>query len=213
MAAGSSLWLISSFILLCIVSSALTYTAYDIASDRVCSSISKRELSLSMSRPILVRDTGRLLSRWPGIKYFRCKWEVESKGHGTGVVGVIQLLKFRRSGYSECADFVEFKEDKESTPGPRLCGAMIFGHYVSNNGSLMIMPPVMPSPVPPTPPPPARSIISTIFNRQKNQWAGLVSRGSSIDPKGELKTTVYVEAKPLRKDETLELAIVFSGFV
>ncbi|XP_046404652.1 uncharacterized protein LOC124170012 [Ischnura elegans] len=190
----------------------LTYADYDIASDRVCSRMGKRELPISLTRPLLVREGGRLLGNWPGAHSFSCRWEVEAKGRGLGVVAVIQRLRLRV--HEDCIDHIKFREDGTSDSNRHICGSMLFGIPV--NRDLNFASPAVPPLLPPTPPTTAPStglsLFMNIFKSTHNPWRVLASRGASVDPKGELKTYMYVANRALKGDDTLQLVVAYTAF-
>ncbi|XP_071445656.1 uncharacterized protein [Hetaerina americana] len=190
----------------------MTYVDYDIASDRVCSRLSKRELSISLTRPLLVREGGRLLGNWPGSHSFNCRWEVEAKGRGLGVVAVIQKLKFRSLDEGECLDYVKFREDNMPQPYDRICGSMLFGIQVTRDLNFLIQQPTQLPPLRPTMQSSMFSGFLSIFRGSENPWKKFVSRGAVVDPRGELKTYVYVANKALKGDYSLDLVVAYSGF-
>ncbi|XP_046404970.1 uncharacterized protein LOC124170302 [Ischnura elegans] len=186
----------------------LTYTLYDIASDRVCTPMGRRGIVVTLTGPLLVKESGRLLGNWTGDHNFSCRWEVEARGRGVGVVAVIQRLRLREQ--EDCIDHVRFQEYGTSDSTEHICGSMLFGDPTNRdlNFPSPTIPPLL-STTPPTTPP--SSGPSHFMNITK--WRVLASRGAAIDPEGELKTYIYVANRAFEGDDTLQMVVAYTSFL
>ncbi|XP_046395186.1 uncharacterized protein LOC124162639 [Ischnura elegans] len=165
-----------------------------------------RRLDVFLDRSVLHRYSKDFLASWPGNTNFDCKTYVQSKTSNTGIIAVIQNLKFRAKSEA-CKDFMTFSVD----PRQR-CGDISFGLKRSKSGRL---------------PPPSEfiSAFSGLFTRNpsiymENQGSTSIdsrkrflSFGSWASPDYVFTTDIHIHSQPsLEYEEDLQFAIAYTGF-
>jgi hypothetical protein len=76
---------------------------------------------------------------------------------------------------------------------------VLFGLHVDQNETL---PPPFANPLPPTPPRDSSVITNFMVETQHiNPYESVVSDAAEVDPKGELKTHLFISNRPLRINE------------